>query len=136
VQQEGDLNAEELEEAAGSVTVQCTCYEVRPLVPGGECQIRESAALIHGLQLVWRSFSRIGIEASSTAARGKEEKFSGLPVRTEHTGYDFQDLPRPTLMTQLNEVPSIQEQELTKILSGNLPYSVPGILNSRLQDLL
>ena len=64
------------------LTVQCSCYEVRPLVPGGECQIRESAALIHGLQLVWRSFSRIGIEASSTAARGKEEKFSGLPVRT------------------------------------------------------
>lgn len=28
-------------------------------------------------------------------------------------------------MTQLNEVPSIQEQELTKILWGNLPYSVP-----------
>ena len=60
--------------------MQCSCYEVRPLVPGGECQIRESAALIHGLQLVWRSFSRIGIEASSNAARGKEEKFSGRPV--------------------------------------------------------
>ena len=49
----------------------------------------ESATLIHGLQLVWRSFSRIGIEASSTAARGKEEKFSGQPVRTRNIQGDW-----------------------------------------------
>ena len=30
-------------------------------------------------------------------------------------GYDVQDLPRPPSVTQLNEVPSIQEQELTQL---------------------